>query len=867
MPTLANQLAAGEGVFRSVLLIGGWPVEYCDDPTLAMTLPSGRERIEGLDPLTFRVAAKADLARAEIEEQGATVEITDDWQHLVTASFAAVPTARCWITANVAAADTTIHVTSTDGFPSSGVIYMGLETISYTGKTSTSFTGCTRGLWNSPALAHYTGDGENTTAALVTDRPETLIGRRCSVYLFGSADSWTEGTERWRGIIRDAPEFSAGRWSFGVEPRSWVLDQPIGGELVDDLPIRGIYLPALGAFDAQITRLSGANATDGASSDTSRCLLSGFFENQQQWVEGLASVFTTQTSGWSWDGDSELRAEVLGPDRYRIVYRVGSTTPYYLKLRSGGVDDGQLSPVEHVDTDWYAPSEPGVPVTTMLAGGIYFLDVVAPVPRAVLGDFSGGRARWYDWSRPANTPDRIYLGGRVIPTAEMSLSVDSGEDGVDPTPVVSVVSADATDRYVSIGGLLYRFLGPLSRITLLRTLASLGHVGDLIDALIADSPTHATTGTLPLVVSSDFDTDWTELEEAIAGTGWSARVFQAGAEALSLRDLVVPELRAVGCYLAPTSTGALSIRRLRPPLRTDPRAGTLDADAVGAWPAMSLSPNGHLKEVLYRTGWNQLEGEWQGVSIRVRSLAVPSSTGGVLEVAPHSIAPIARGAPEYSIEQAFLMAQGVLGLFGRPYRIVTLGEVSISMMDACQVGSIVVVESDYLPALDGSMGLDQVGLVLGYDWSPYEGRGSVTVLLQELETGGYSPSFLVSTQSGAGTAWTLTLTLSPHTPETDVATWLQAGDEIRLIERDSASPTIVTGTIDSIDSTTDASVTLDSSWTPGASEWICGYDTTVNADETRGARGWAQTDFAMCAGSDRRIALASGDVDAREWAP
>lgn len=43
----------------------------------------------------------------------------------------------------VSADDTTITVDSTDGFPSSGSILIGGDKIDYTGKTSTTFTGCT----------------------------------------------------------------------------------------------------------------------------------------------------------------------------------------------------------------------------------------------------------------------------------------------------------------------------------------------------------------------------------------------------------------------------------------------------------------------------------------------------------------------------------------------------------------------------------------------------------------------------------------------------------------------------------------------------------------------------------------------------
>ena len=52
------------------------------------------------------------------------------------------------------AAITTLTVDSTDGFLSSGTLNIGTEKITYTGKTSTTFTGCTRGAGGSTAAAY-----------------------------------------------------------------------------------------------------------------------------------------------------------------------------------------------------------------------------------------------------------------------------------------------------------------------------------------------------------------------------------------------------------------------------------------------------------------------------------------------------------------------------------------------------------------------------------------------------------------------------------------------------------------------------------------------------------------------------------------
>lgn len=101
------------------------------------------------------------------------------------------------LTSTVDRDDTTINVTSTTGFASSGEIWIGTECIGYTGITATSFTGCTRGKYaplcngNSGAgWAQTHRVGAATSAAhnvqlkpRVTNIPVKWIGKWVAVYL------------------------------------------------------------------------------------------------------------------------------------------------------------------------------------------------------------------------------------------------------------------------------------------------------------------------------------------------------------------------------------------------------------------------------------------------------------------------------------------------------------------------------------------------------------------------------------------------------------------------------------------------------------------------------------------------------------
>lgn len=61
------------------------------------------------------------------------------------------------LTANINNSVTTIAVASTANFANAGAVLIGSEIISYTGKTATSFTGCTRGQYSSTAASHLSG--------------------------------------------------------------------------------------------------------------------------------------------------------------------------------------------------------------------------------------------------------------------------------------------------------------------------------------------------------------------------------------------------------------------------------------------------------------------------------------------------------------------------------------------------------------------------------------------------------------------------------------------------------------------------------------------------------------------------------------
>jgi len=161
---------------------------------------------------------------------------------LATALFAARDSIDgTWITADVPTSVTDVDVASTSGFASSGDIYVGRETMTYTSKTSTRFvvgSAANRGKYGSPVQHHwYTG---NANAALsnpeVTSGAPEIIGRTATVWLLNvnPAGVVTDGELAFYGAIGGGVVLSDDGevWSLRIDHAVKKLSAPLRGETV-----------------------------------------------------------------------------------------------------------------------------------------------------------------------------------------------------------------------------------------------------------------------------------------------------------------------------------------------------------------------------------------------------------------------------------------------------------------------------------------------------------------------------------------------------------------------------------------------------------------------------------------------------------
>lgn len=149
------------------------------------------------------------------------------------------------LAANVTATDTEITVDSTSGWDATGSLWLGVERITYGGKSGTQFTGCTRGTAGGKAFAHTMG----SASGVATSAPRWWAGRECALWAYavdpigtvpnaGAAfASQADVVCVWRGYIEEGPQRIAQGFRFEASALDRRLARPfqarVTGRIVD----------------------------------------------------------------------------------------------------------------------------------------------------------------------------------------------------------------------------------------------------------------------------------------------------------------------------------------------------------------------------------------------------------------------------------------------------------------------------------------------------------------------------------------------------------------------------------------------------------------------------------------------------------
>lgn len=883
--TMSRLIATGRGQIHVRATVEGWPVEFVTAVSMAQTMGDGRERAAGLKLSGITIGANLDLPSGKIDSKGSRVEV-----HGVTRDFAAVaslrkkPTLRTYLSAYVDRSATTIPVFSTDGWPSSGVLHLNTEAISYTGVTATTFTGCTRGVWDTVAQAHYVQDGgsafEAESAGLayppVTNHPASLEGRRVFFHLYSAADGHGgDGNLRWFGVAVTDAKFEGLKASFQVDAPTAILKQQIGGDVTRELPIRGIYYPWSCPFVLPLTLCDSAgNGEAEPGLAPALVKVTGHYETEADFCDALTTAIENAALdawGVTWNGIIYAQPTSGG---FELVYSTPVTGTRYVRIRpdAGGPAErafAQLLSGSAADSfdqilggEWIGDGET-TPADPLADDATYRVQFATSFPRAYFGDADTPwtRAGLDVPAEASNAPGtRIYLGGLIALAAD---TIVYDVTSADPSRAAPVGLWDAADRWVQhadpatrITG-LFALHGPSTRFKAGRQMAT-GNVGDLLTYLVASSPDYANVGAMPLLRDTDVDVSAADISDSIGGALVEGRRFVAMGQDVTLEELVAPEIAAAGMHWTIGTTGVLGVRRVRLAASTDPASYTITArQTVGTLPTLeSAALWGFLSQLHIETGYDPIEDEYNGTTLHVNNVqaSAPNRGAKTLTIEPKSME---GGAPPGE-EDAVRLARVWLGLLGLPYDIVTL-QVPMLFFDA-QLGDAIKVTSDHVLNDDGTMGIeDKLGILIGYEWELETGRGGFTLLMHRRNIAGYAPGFRVASQASlGGDAWNVTLYVTELTDQ-PLSTWFEVGDAVRVVQQDSTSPTEVTGQIETInDGTETIKVQFSGAWTPGVGEW---------AVEPRAADDYAQADnlarFVFVAEDTARIQYGDGTADAK----
>ena len=160
--------------------------------------------------------------------------------------------------------DTTVTVNSTSAFASSGSIHIGTERINYTGKTATTFTGCTRGM-SSPFKANTEASqrfgqphrlasvGDNVVIQpKVTSVQRDWRGRRVGLWMISyGTTSWSDAQLVWAGRIENPRDGTNGATYLEcVDIKAQLRECELMRHQFEGRIQEGIYLQAGWKFDA-----------------------------------------------------------------------------------------------------------------------------------------------------------------------------------------------------------------------------------------------------------------------------------------------------------------------------------------------------------------------------------------------------------------------------------------------------------------------------------------------------------------------------------------------------------------------------------------------------------------------------------------
>jgi hypothetical protein len=890
--TFASLKSTGSGSLRYRLMIEGWPDEFVTDSAITATTGlDGRTVRPGLLYRGLQISDRVIMQEARIEADGITFRIRPTQGRVtstsqtdpITTSLSLYPEPVAALAADLAVGATTMSITGGGSLSNDTVYHIGTETI----RVGT-WPNITRGVWDTVALQNRVSVWDRSRAVYIYANPPTMEGRRAYLYVYGAGDSLTgTGTVIWRGIVSRPPrlEDDCMTWQINCQPITHVLKQTVAGELKDAHP-SGIYHHAAGAVWFKIF-YDGAWGND--------VTYAGYDPSESQFLDDINGELATALAALGASTTIDFLRLIRTTHGFSLHVRTAGGTPVSFALEIGSPIIGYVSPGGNASplwidnagnrklgdhsgsylaahTDYYAPlSHFNSNAHTADVGYVYDGAPVNPLGYASQALFQNPLF-FQDSSAVSTSPSwRIYtdtsIGGASA--VQISGSLNGAADGiyeVDASTDTYIDLKPATvnprrPRHLTVG-----FLTRETTIKVIRNYATFGNITDFRDAVVSAS-TQANDGDTPFVTSNDLAT-WTLGDTAAIIPEVAYRAWQYTRQ-VALDKIFQEDLKLAAHFMRIDSSGKIGIAPIPSFTESTPVAATHQIDSstiitpagsFGSWPKVDPQRDGIITTISLQQHYNPYTGEWDDTPLVFQdpdAIATHKNRGkGELGVKPYSRPALITGLPTFPEITIGHVAARYLGFFSRDYLVVTV-EVPFKHFDVL-CGDVVSFTHKLVPDGSGNRGMTaRRGVVIARRWNldPGSGEemGTLTIWIPARPVYGYSPSAVITGQSNTGgntwnltcsTANTINVALSTNA-DGQCLEHFAASDYISIVQRNAASPTIVTGRISG---TPDAAagtctVNLDGVWTPGTSAWVLEFQ----KDDTGGKAQEGQRKFAYVA--------------------
>lgn len=693
------------------------------------------------------------------------------------------------------ASATTLNVESTAAFASAGAVHLGRERITYSGKTATTLTGCSRGTAGTRARAYpsattthrvyFAGDDERLPA---------LKGRRCTVwlYLLSETGDATDPTLVYDGrVAGGAGVLDNGAWQIVLEHALTALDTETEPPTI---PLYG-YAHGNAPRSMSVTSQSGGR----------------YVPLMAYWVDPAGTTRQLTLNEASGDPDnggwSETRERYL--ERWN---RAAAAGPYGIAaqlLPSGilqvsatdGVDDRRLSvwfgwteltisdPSDPGDsrasaTVYSAGAIRGMPAACYWLSGKVYLDATAQalIPAMPSNPLTGDCEAY--WTLTAERDNGVVEKGTVTALVQVpgrSADTPTHAHGIYCAPLIT----DAGDRG--------------DALTVLFTRPATATLG-----LHAIGPRWWNVFRYAVLEQID---GYRGLDQVSGSIAWDRvesimrRVHGHGTARRYTLDLAQPaldvlrnEARLYGLALA-TWHGRVSVAWIRETAPSEARAAALDATHLRRGQTATTREASDGLATSYKLTLPS------GDSLTVNDAAAigESGAGATIEATlPDGALPAGRGIGDNGLHATVRqIAAATIAPWCRTYEVVSWpGDLRLAGL---QIGDVCSLTEWMLPDQQAGRGLEaRAGTVLSARRDFDAGTVDLRFRLSPSWIAGYAPEALVASISGAVlTLDTATLgamgfaddTLEDDSPRTDGgASWFVPGDKVYLMEIDATSP-------------------------------------------------------------------------------